>query len=397
MGHGTHTASTAAGNFVKGANVFGNAKGTATGIAPCAHLAIYKVCNASGGCSDSAIIAAMDTAIEDGKGIFVSFSAGNEGPYHGSVVNGAPWALINRTDIRGKMVVCELNGGRVQSGELVKSAGGAAMILVNREDGANTTFADAHVLPAAHVGTVIGDNRAPVVAAFSARGPNFASLGILKPDILGPGVNVLAAWPISVENIHANTKSTFNIISGTSMACPHLSGVAALLKSAHPDWSPAAIKSAIMTTADVVNHAHYPIEDETFLPADIYTSLNVTSIVKNKVNCSKVKSIPEAQLNYPSFSLTFIGQPTNSQTYTRTVTNVGDPNSSYIADIVPPPGIDILVVPKKLNFSELNQRMQYHVTFSRLASAPKGTAVQGFLKWCSSKHCVRSPIAVILM
>ncbi|GFP95854.1 subtilisin-like protease sdd1 [Phtheirospermum japonicum] len=161
-----------------------------------------------------------------------------------------------------------------------------------------------------------------------------------------------------------------------------------------------------MTTADVVNHAHSPIEDETFLPADIfttgaghvnpatasdpgliydikpqdyvpylcglkYTSLQVSSIVK----CSEVKSIPEAQLNYPSFSLTFIGQPTNSLTYTRTVTNVGDPNSSYSAHNVSPPGIEVRVVPNTLKFSELNREMQYYVTFSRLASAPNNTAI----------------------
>ncbi|KAL0331348.1 UNVERIFIED_CONTAM: Subtilisin-like protease SBT1.2 [Sesamum angustifolium] len=202
---------------------------------------------------------------------------------------------LNQSDIRGKIVVCELGGGvtRVGKGEAVKSAGGAAMILLNTELSANTLPAEAHVLPATHVsyadglkikayinststptatirfeGTVIGDDRAPVVASFSSRGPNYASRGILKPDILGPGVNILAAWPTSVEN-KTNTKSTFNIISGTSMSCPHLSGVAALLKSAHPDWSPAAIKSAIMTTADVVNLARHPIEDEQFVPASI--------------------------------------------------------------------------------------------------------------------------------
>ncbi|GFQ07210.1 subtilisin-like protease sdd1 [Phtheirospermum japonicum] len=397
-GHGTHTASTAAGNFVNCANVFGNANGTAAGIAPRAHLAIYKVCTESDGCPSSAIIAAIDAAIEDGKGIFVSFSAGNDGPYYWSIVNGPPWALTETHTIRGKMVVCELIGNFVGEGEAVKNAGGAAMILVNDKEWANTTFANVHVLPAAHVGTLIGNKRAPVVAAFSSRGPNPSSPGILKPDIIGPGVNILAAWPTSVDN-NTNTKSTFNIESGTSMSCPHLSGVAALLKSAHPDWSPAAIKSAIMTTADVLNHANNPIEDRTFLPANIFASKQVSSIVNKKVNCSNATSIPEAQLNYPSFALTFKVKTTSSQTYTRKVTNVGDPNSSYNLHIVPPIGIDVHVAPKTLNFSKRNQTMQYSVTFSRLASAPNATrAVKGFLKWCSCKsNCVSSPIAVILM
>ncbi|GFP81848.1 subtilisin-like protease PjSBT1.2.3 [Phtheirospermum japonicum] len=537
-GHGTHTSSTAAGNFVKGANIFGSiAYGTASGIAPHAHLAIYKACTLDS-CKDSDVLAAMDAAIEDGvdvlslslgqqadnfyedpiaigafsameKGIFVSGSAGNDGPYLSSVENDAPWILtvgastidrklratvvlgnnnqqyngesafqpkdfprtllplvyaencssahsLNGTDIRGKMVVCEIYGGRVQAGEAVKSAGGAAMILVNFEEWANTTLAETNVLPAAHVGyadglkikayiksnarpkakllfegTVIGDDRAPVVAGFSSRGPSTSGPGIVKPDIVGPGVNILAAWPTSVD---ANTISTFNIQTGTSMACPHLSGVAALLKSAHPDWSPAAIKSAIMTSADIINRAHNLIEDETFLPADIFATgaghvnpqaandpgliydikpedyvgylcgLNYTNqefqlFSKNKVKCSEVKSIPEAQLNYPSFSLTFTGQSTNSQMYTRTVTNVGDPNSSYSVDIVSPPGIEVRVQPNTLNFSEVNQNIQYQVTFKREAlanySTVNNTYFQGYLNWSSTKHSVRSLIAVI--
>ncbi|KAH6754779.1 hypothetical protein C2S53_020144 [Perilla frutescens var. hirtella] len=541
-GHGTHTASTAAGTFVRGANVFGNANGTAVGIAPLAHLAIYKVCGLIF-CFESDIIAAMDAAVDDGvdilslslggisfdfyddsislgafsameKGILVSCSAGNGGPFNFSLSNEAPWILtvgastldrkiratallgnnetfdgesafqpgdfpatllplvyagmlntsdsqirfcnersLNGTDIRGKVVVCELGGSitRVAKGKAVKKGGGAAMIVVNPASYGNLTLAEAHVLPAAHVsyadglkiktyinststptativfkGTIIGDDRAPVVAAFSSRGPNWASPGILKPDILGPGVNILAAWPVSVEN-NTNTKSTFNMISGTSMSCPHLSGVAALIKSAHPDWSPAAIKSAIMTTADVVNLAKNPIEDERFVPADVlatgsghvnpsrandpgliydiqpedyipylcglnYTNRQVGSILQRRVNCTEESSIPEAQLNYPSFSITFSVESSASQTYTRTVTNVGEPNSSYVVEIVPPSGIDVRVEPTKLDFSEVKQKLQYKVTFGRLNTTAVGF-VQGYLKWDSSKHSVRSPIA----
>ncbi|CAA3003479.1 subtilisin-like protease [Olea europaea subsp. europaea] len=543
-GHGTHTASTAAGNFVKGANVYGNANGTAAGIAPLAHLAIYKACSLY--CSESAVLAAMDTAIDDGvdvlsislgrltndlysdnivvgafsameKGIFVSCSAGNYGPNNFSITQEAPWVLsvgastidrkiratavlgnnkshdgesafqpldfksdflplvyagmlnlsdqyapyclpeiLNKTDIiKGKIVVCELGEiEEIEKGQAVKDSGGAAMILVNNEQYGNTTFAEAHVLPATQIsyadglkvkayinstsnpvakilfkGTLIGDDRAPVVAAFSSRGPNFASPGILKPDILGPGVNILAAWPVSVEN-NTNTKSTFNMLSGTSMSCPHLSGVVALLKSSHPSWSPAAIKSAIMTTADIVNLARRPIEDEKFLPADIfttgsghvnpskandpglvydiraeeyipylcglnYTNRQVGTFLQRRVNCSDVSSIPDGQLNYPAFVIIFTVL-SNTQNYTRTVTNVGESNSSYTVKIFRPLGVDVRVEPTTLNFSELNQKMVYRVTFNRLASAGNNTVVQGSLIWNSDKHAVRSPIAVIL-
>lgn len=540
-GHGTHTAGTAGGNFVEGASIFGNANGTAIGIAPLAHVAMYKVCGTSG-CAESDIIAGMDAAIDDGvdvlslslggasspfyndnialgayrateKGILVSCSAGNSGPYYQSLSNEAPWILtvgastidrkiratvvlgngeeldgesafqpqdfspatklqlvfpggnntqfsfcrageLNSADVDGKIVLCDIGGSipRVAKGEAVKSAGGAAMILLNQEPQAYTTSAEAHVLPASQIsyadalkikaylstasnptatilfeGTVIGDDRAPVVASFSSRGPSSASPGILKPDIIGPGVNILAAWHLSVEN-ETNTKSNFNMISGTSMSCPHLSGVAALLKSSHPDWSPAAIKSAIMTTADQVNLGGNPIDDERLLAADIfatgsghvnpskandpgliydiqpddyipylcglnYTDQQVGIIVQRRVDCSRESSISEAQLNYPSFSIKL---GSSSQTYTRTVTNVGESNSSsYDVEIVSPAGVTVNVKPAKLSFSQLGQKLSYNVTFTRSATGGKNDLAQGFIKWNSAKYSVSSPIAVV--
>ncbi|KAL3499452.1 hypothetical protein ACH5RR_038545 [Cinchona calisaya] len=536
-GHGTHTASTAAGNFVKGANVFGNANGTAVGMAPLAHLAIYKVCTTI--CPESDILAGMDTAIDDGvdilsisiqggsasrpfyannialgaysameRGIFVSCSAGNSGPSNRSLSNEAPWILtvgassidrkirtsarlgnneefngeslyqpkdfpptlfplyypgmnsrycgselLKDTLVQGKIVVCDNGGGitRIGKGQNVKNAGGIGMILINQLSQGYTTSADAHVLPATHLsyvdgikvvaylnstktpvgsilfkGTIIGDNHAPMVAAFSSRGPSRTSPGILKPDIIGPGVNILAAWHRSVEN-NTNTKATFNIISGTSMSCPHLSGIVALLKSTHPDWSPAAIKSAIMTTADIVNLAKNPIEDQTLLPANVfatgsghvkpsrannpgliydiepkdyipylcglnYTNTEVGLLVQRKVNCAEKSSIREAQLNYPSFSLIF---GSIVQTYTRTVTNVGDADSVFTVKVIQPTGVNVTVTPEKLSFSKVNQKLTYEVTFRKLASAADNVVSQGSLTWTSEKYSVRSPIAAI--
>ncbi|XP_009781099.2 subtilisin-like protease [Nicotiana sylvestris] len=540
-GHGTHTASTAAGNFVPGANIFGNANGTAAGVAPLAHVAIYKVCSPIT-CSESDTLAAMDMAIEDGvdvlslslgrltsnfysdniavgafsameRGIFVSCSAGNSGPYRFTISNEAPWILtvgastidrkikatavlgnneeydgesafqpsdfpptllplaypgndasdsyakfctpdsLNNMNVMGKIVLCEVgNTTRVNKGKAVKAAGGVAMILMNTELQANTTSAEAHVLPVTHVsyadglkikeyinstliptativfkGTIIGDDRAPVVAGFSSRGPNFASPGILKPDIIGPGVNILAAWHISLEN-NINTNSYFNMISGTSMSCPHLSGVAALLKSVHPDWSPAAIKSAIMTTADILNLGLDFIEDQTYNPASVlatgsghvnpskandpgliydiepadyvpylcglnYTDAQVGIILNRKVSCSEITSILEGQLNYPSFSIKVTVSST-AQTYSRTVTNVGQANSIYSVEIDSPPGVDVKVEPTTLAFSEVNQKLIYQVTFTPSGTIPSTSYNQGSLKWISDKHIVRSPIAV---
>ncbi|KAG8382324.1 hypothetical protein BUALT_Bualt05G0065600 [Buddleja alternifolia] len=538
-GHGTHTASTAAGNFVRGANLFGLANGTAVGVAPLAHLAIYKVC--SSGCSESDILAAMDAAIDDGvdvlsislggssrpfhddnialgafsameRGIFVSCSAGNNGPSNFSLSNEAPWILtvgastidrklmatavlgndqelngesayqpkdfpttqlplvypgsnasdfsapycgqrsLNNTNVGGKVVLCHVGGGTrsVQKGQAVKDAGAAAMILINMERGGFTTFADAHVLPATNLnfgdgqkllayinstsnatativfkGTIIGDKNSPMVASFSSRGPSRTSPGILKPDIIGPGVNIIAAWPTSVEN-NTNALNNFNVMSGTSMSCPHLSGVAALLKSAHPNWSPAAIKSAIMTTADTVNLENGQIQDERLRPADIfaigaghvnparannpgliydieprdyvpylcglnYTNREMNIVLQRRVNCSAESRILEGQLNYPSFSVRF---GSSNKTLTRTVTNVGEASSSYTVEVVSPEGVDVIVEPRTLNFSELNQKLTYEVTFSRLANAANISVSQGYIVWKSAKHSVRSQIAV---
>ena len=73
----------------------------------------------------------------------------------------------------------------------------------------------------------------------------------MQPDISAPGVDILASYtPLqSLTGFKGDTQfSKFTIMSGTSMACPHVSAVAAYVKSFHPNWSPAAIRSAILTT-----------------------------------------------------------------------------------------------------------------------------------------------------
>ncbi|CAN0908690.1 Subtilisin-like protease 3 [Linum grandiflorum] len=530
-GHGTHTSSTAAGNAIPWANAFGEANGTAVGMAPLAHVAMYKVCNEKSGCTGAAILAGMDSAVSDGvdvlslslggetqpfykdpialgafgatqKGVFVSCSAGNSGPEKSSVSNEAPWILtvgastIDRkikatvvlgskagfdgqslfqdtkfhsplldlvyagtnkkrrgskfcgpntlsNSVRGKIVLCE-----VDKGKEVKNKGGAAMILINDQPDGYDTLADPHVLPASHVsflsgqaiksylnstkypkatiffkGTIIGNPNSPQVASFSSRGPSIQSPGILKPDIIGPGVNILAAWPVSEDTKNNNNGSelaTFNMISGTSMACPHLSGIAALLRSAHPDWSPAAVKSAMMTTA-------HPISDEQHLQADMfdmgsghvnptgasnpglvydiqpedyvaylcglgYNNAQVSTIVQDKVECSSDKSISEAELNYPTFVVQLSSQPL---TYTRTVTNVGKANSVYEVEYTTDEAVSIEVKPARIAFSRLNEKANYSVTFT----AKKGTSarfVQGKLFWVADGYSVRSLFGIIL-
>ncbi|OAY27178.1 subtilisin-like protease [Manihot esculenta] len=533
--HGTHTSGTAAGSPVKGASLFGQANGTAIGMAPLAHLAMYKVSGRDNKTGEAEVLAAMDAAIDDGvdvlslsigynshpfyddaiaigayaaiqKGIFVSCSAGNDGPVYRTLSNEAPWILtvgasthdreiratvllgnnkelngeslfqpkdfhssqlplvyagasgnassascekgsLRKVDVKGKVVLCEGGSETISKGKEVKRNRGAAIIIMNDEIEGFYIQPDHHVLPASHVsyaagsaikayinstssptatilfkGTVTGVPTAPQVAWFSSRGPSIASPGILKPDIIGPGQNILAAYPVSVDLI-----TKFGMISGTSMSCPHLSGIAALLKSAHPNWSPAAVKSAIMTTANLRNLGGEPISEPIKLrPANFfdmgaghvnpsrandpglvydlkpndyipylcglgYSDKQVRIIVQQKVKCSNKSSIPESQLNYPSFSI-LLGS--TLQKYTRKVTNVGRPNSVYSIDISSPEGVLVKVTPRTIRFSRLNQKATYSVTFSKRGNVSISFA-EGYLKWVTDGYSVGSPIAVL--
>ncbi|CAN6329245.1 unnamed protein product [Urochloa humidicola] len=520
VGHGTHTASTAAGRSVEGASVLGNGKGTASGMAPHAHIAMYQVCGKFG-CFASDIIAGMDAAITDGvdilsislggksvpihrdtlaigafsamrKGIFVSCSAGNSGPLPSSLGNEAPWVLtvaastmdrkmeaivklgdgrsyvgesayqpsnldplqlvpeFGSGEIKGKVVACNLDGprGQLQLGQTVHDAGGAGMIVLGNSG--HNTFAAAHILPASYVnaidatkireymknsdkptasivfnGTSLGTTPSPVVAYFSSRGPSIQTPGILKPDIIGPGVNVIAAWPFKVGPGAAGEKNmVFNTLSGTSMSAPHLSGIAAIIKSVHPDWSPAAIKSAIMTTAYVLDDNKKPILDEKLNPAGHfsigaghvnpsqainpgliydtdeeqyisylcglgYTDTQVEIIAKRNGPCEEGRKITEAELNYPSIAIT---ASTGKLVVNRTVTNVGDASSSYTVDIEMPKEVTASVSPSKLEFTKANEKKTFTVTLTWDANGTKHA--EGNIRWVSDKHVVRSPIVI---
>ncbi|KAL2892326.1 Subtilisin-like protease SBT4.14 [Bienertia sinuspersici] len=501
-GHGTHTASTAAGSMVHGASFSGMAKGVASGMRFTSRIAAYKVCW-SRGCASSDILAAIDQAVADGvdvlslslggiprpyyqdsmaiasfgaieKGVFFSCSAGNSGPISATVGNMAPWMMtvaasytnrvfptkvrlsngkhfkgsslysgVKKTNqlplvyketaggrraefcingslssslIKGKIVLCERGlTGRTAKSFVVRSAGGAGMILLNSPTQGEELFADPHVLPATTVGAsaakaikeyyVLNKNitasisfygtryggRAPVVAAFSSRGPSLVDPYVVKPDITAPGVNILAAWPPIIaptEQKDDNRRVQFNIVSGTSMSCPHLSGIAALVKSVHKDWSPAAIKSAIMTSA-------YTHDNHLHLISDAYVSQStkyatpfafgsghvnperasdpglVSVLARKKYSCPKPQkkgsnTLQPGDLNYPSFAVIFeaFKKGKTTFTYRRTVTNVGTPKISYRVFVDQPKKVEISVEPKVLAFKKLGEKLSYEVSFT---------------------------------
>jgi subtilisin family serine protease len=558
-GHGTHTASTAAGAVVLKADLVGYAKGTARGMATRARIAAYKVCWV-GGCFSTDILAALDKAVADGvdvlslslggglepyyrdsislgtfgameKGIFVSCSAGNGGPDPISLSNVAPWIAtigagtldrdfpayvelgnglnftgvslyhgrrglpsgeqvplvyfgsnssagsrsatnlcfagsLDRKLVAGKMVVCDRGiSARVAKGAVVKSAGGVGMILANTDANGEELVADCHLLPASAVGeangdaikhyitstknptatihfggTVLGVKPSPVVAAFSSRGPNLVNPEILKPDMIAPGLNILAAWtgvtgPTGLSDDLRRVK--FNILSGTSMSCPHVTGIAALMKGAHPEWSPAAIKSALMTTAYTVDNMGHKIEDSAtanastpfdhgaghvdpksalnpgliydisaddyieFLCSLNYTPAQINSLAKRHYTCRNTLRSP-GDLNYPAFSAVFtVSDNATSDIvvkYTRTVTNVGPAGSHYTVTVASSPVVAIDVEPKTLHFAQMNEKQTYSITFkAKPLPVTSGLLATSFasLAWNDGTHAVRSPIAFI--
>ncbi|XWS77132.1 hypothetical protein CRYUN_Cryun01aG0235800 [Craigia yunnanensis] len=182
--------------------------------------------------------------------------------------------------VKGRLVYCTL--GQWGADSVVKGIGGIGTIVENEQyfDTAQIFMAPAtmvNVTVGATIENYIHSTRspsaviyqsqevrisAPFAASFSSRGPNPGSQHLLKPDIAAPGVDILAAYTLmkSLTGLKGDTQhSKFTLLSGTSMACPHAAGVAAYIKSFHPTWTPAAIKSAIMTTGKdkhgPVNHS----------------------------------------------------------------------------------------------------------------------------------------------
>jgi subtilisin family serine protease len=226
-------------------------------------------------------------------------------------------------------------------------------------------------------------------------------------------VNILAGSTPDAANTVSG--EYFAFLSGTSMSTPQVAGVAALLKQAHPDWTPAALKSALMTTARqnvtlpddtpaipfdfgaghiVPNDANdpglvYEITDDEY---DAF-SCGVASPAINQTRCDELaatgRSFDTSDLNQPSITASrLIGQ----RTITRRVTNVSDNSESYIAEIVEPPGIAVQVAPPSLTLGP-GQSASYDVTLT-YQSGPQDIFRFGSVTWVSDDHRVRGVLSV---
>ncbi|KAI4306766.1 hypothetical protein L6164_030015 [Bauhinia variegata] len=268
----------------------------------------------------------------------------------------------------------------------------------------------------------VKDTSAPFVVSFSSRGPNHVTPEILKPDLVAPGVEILASWsPISpVSEVDGDNRTLkFNIISGTSMACPHVSGAAAYVKSFHPKWSPAAIRSALMTTAKPLSPKNNqdkefaygagqidPVKAVNpglvydageadyvrFLCGQGYTTRALQLVTGDKSVCSETTKTTALDLNYPSFALQVqSSKPSISASFNRTVTNVGSTVSTYNATITAPQGLKIQVNPSVLSFTSRGQNQTFVLS---IEGEIQEAIVSASLVWSDGNVLVRSPIVV---
>ncbi|KAM3274946.1 hypothetical protein ACQJBY_043747 [Aegilops geniculata] len=369
------------------------------------------------------------------------------------------------SDVMGKAVVCSQGAG-ASAGFNVERAGGAGIVSADStERFLDTVMAEPFNLPGILLSstggkkladymssvaypvasfnftcdTVTGENRAPMVAGFSSRGPNPIVPEILKPDVIAPGVNILAAWsgatPLSDSDMDPR-RVEYNILSGTSMACPHVAGVAALIKKRHGDWTPGMIRSALVTTAGPLNKNGRDIVDRgsavgaaltgatplaagagfvlprlamdpglvydagtqdyvDFLCTLNYTVEQMRMFVPELSKCDRTIPGGVANLNHPSFVVVFDGR-TRVRTLTRTVTLVSARPERYNVTVAAPDGVKVTVTPATLEFRWSKEKRSYSVQFSSEAGAkvrPAGTWEFGHIAWENRKHRVRSPVA----
>ncbi|XP_050283078.1 subtilisin-like protease SBT1.7 [Quercus robur] len=278
-----------------------------------------------------------------------------------------------------------------------------------------------------------GTKPSPQVARFSSKGPNPVTPGVLKPDIIAPGVDVLAAYVpqqhIKVGNYDLVTD--YKLMSGTSMATPHVAGVGALLKAIHPKWSPAAIRSAMMTTAYAMDNTGTIIKSEftndfgsplefgaghinpnkamdpgliydmgfhdyiEFLCGVEHTKKQMRALIRRtQWSCSN-KSIHD--LNYPSFTAALTTKTIYpvAMNFSRVVTNVANDKAVYRAHLENiPTGLKISVKPRTLTFTRKYQTRSFVVNIELDREFSK--VIYGFLKWIDQDgHIVSSPIVAI--
>ncbi|MFF5550423.1 S8 family serine peptidase [Streptomyces olivaceoviridis] len=497
VGHGTHTASTAAGLPVDNVTISGRNFGSVSGVAPDARIAVYKVLWGGSG-YDADIIAGIDAAVADGvqvlnysigtqlgdsepntpigkaflnatlSGVFVTAAAGNSG-FSSAVSNTQPWVTtvgaavthvnegtvrlgdgtsitgasldvlpggrslplvfgeqagtleegsaycepgsLDPAKVKGKVVACALDNpyGAVEE---LKAKGAAAMVLfdpngnfrvnsiydfpvlyLNTRDQAGKIFNYLMRHPADGTAQLTSSNHGsgapgvPTIADYSATGPDKTHPGLMKPDLVAPGSDIIAA-----VSPPGNFGRQYDAYSGTSMAAPHVAGEAAVLRAEHPDWSPGAVASALHTTAETVGGAS-PLAQGSGLPslkraAD--PGLVIEPDAKSLTTFSEAAQPDGRELNLPSIGLREY-DGTKPVVVTRKLTNVGGNRETYHASTSGLEGMRVSVAPATVTVAP-GETASVTITLRR-GSAPWDRYVTGAITWRGTHHQVRIPVA----
>jgi subtilisin family serine protease len=378
----------------------------------------------------SPLIRAEDAAVAGASPTLVTlcYSAGGNGGV----------AVLDPLKISGKIVICTRGtNARVDKSLAVKEGGGVGMVLVDNGAG---LVAEPHSVPTVHV--LAGDGaaiqayaqtagptaaltkfvvatkplNAPIIANFSSRGPNLFDPNVLKPDLTAPGVDVIAA--VTPELSMAQRANIVNgtlvpppewaSYQGTSMSSPHVAGLAALLKQNHPNWSPAAIKSSLMTTGtDTLPDSIVSGNTRGILPfgqgaghvtpnaaSDPGLVYDATELDYRKYMCGAGLpsecaggSLLGYNLNLPSIS---VNNVLGTVVVQRRVTNVGADSATYTASTTLT-GYDVSVDPPTLTLAP-GETQAFSVTLARTTAATNVWQF-GSLTWSDGAgHNVRSPI-----
>ena len=352
----------------------------------------------------------------------------------GNPVNGCE-ELTNAADVKGNIAFIQRGACSFSIKYDNAAAAGARAIVVFNNDGdpivmstPDTTIpgqmiseSDGNAIAAysgtgniyAKVGPSFSTGMGNRISDFSSRGPNGGALDLIKPDVSAPGSSILAATsPASQDG------EEFQILSGTSMASPHVAGAFALIKQANPNWSPAMARSALMTTGRqgllktfgdepsipfdigageiLPTRALYPglVYDAGTLDYVAFSCANNYPLVDPEI-CNLLKnagfSDDASELNLPSIAISSLF---GTKTISRTVTNVGRGYKLYMVAVDAPPGVDVSVSPQSMWLGQ-GQSATYEVTFSTNEDYDFNWAF-GSLTWSeSSGTSVRSPIAIL--
>ncbi len=348
--------------------------------------------------------------------------------------------LINAGDLAGRIALIARGGCTFQFKiEQVEAAGAVGAIVFNNVGGPIVMNGERNSvrIPAVMIGTDDGqrlvdrlvaegavtarldkgtllerEESGNRLAAFSSRGPALGDPDFVKPDITAPGVNILAGHTPDVAN--GVPGELFQYQTGTSMATPVVAGIAALIREARPDWSPAMLKSALTTTAraDVLlddgatrahlfesgagavraNRAVNPglVYDADFNDFAAYLCGLVQPPFTQDL-CAGYTSGRDSdarQVNLPSIGVT---QLISGDRIVRRVTNVGPP-ATYSATVDLPSGFSATVQPSSLSLGT-GQSGEYAVTFNT-HGADLDLWSFGTLSWSDGSHTVTSPLAL---